>query len=299
MANITPMQHEQFESKKNLQAGGYTAVICILMLVIFLFVRWTLPTPPVMPQDEGIEVNLGNSDQGLGEDQPFLPGQPSPQDQQSYTPPKQVVAQEAEDAKDVETDDKNEDAPEIKKPPVTKPKAEKIPEKDVVKNTPKKVTEPVTNPTPPAPKPKAVFKGVNGTGTGGNEADTYKKGGNQGVAGGTGDQGRPGGDPDSKNYTGPGGRGNSGVSISRGLQGRKITKLPSFQDDFNENAKVAVDIRVDASGSVTSALYQPRGSTTADGTMKAIAIRKAMQIKFNSGGTESMGTIVFNFKLHN
>jgi hypothetical protein len=298
MANITQMQHEQFESRKNLQAGSYTAVICILLLVIFLFVRWTLPPLPEMPADEGIEVNLGNSDQGLGKDQPFLPGQPSPQDQQAYTPPK-VTPSEPEEVKDVETDDKNDDAPEIKKPPVTKPKAEKIPEKDVVKNTTKKVTEPVTNPTPAPPKPKAVYKGVNGNGTGGNEADTYKKGGNQGIAGGTGDQGRPGGDPDSKNYTGPGGKGNSGVSISRGLQGRKITQLPSFQDDFNENAKVAVDIKVDASGNVVSALYQPRGSTTAEGTMKAIAIRKAMQIKFNSTGSESMGTIVFNFKLHN
>lgn len=299
MANITQMHHEQFESRKNMKAGGYTALICVLLLVIFLFVRWTLPPLPEIPQDEGIEVNLGNSDQGLGEDQPFLPGQPSPQDQQAYTPPKVTAPQPEEAVKDVETDDKTADAPEIKKPPVTKPKAEKIPEKDVVKNTPKKVEQPVSNPTPPAPKPKAVFKGVNGNGTGGNDADTYKKGGNQGIAGGTGDQGRPGGDPDSKNYTGPGGRGNSGVSISRGLQGRKITQLPSFQDDFNENAKVAVDIKVDASGSVTSAVYQPRGSTTADGTMKAIAIRKALQIKFNSGGSESMGTIIFNFKLHN
>ncbi|HEY0680311.1 MAG TPA: hypothetical protein VGD17_18640 [Chitinophagaceae bacterium] len=298
MANISQHMHDHFESKKNMKAGGYTLGIIVLLLVVFLFVRWTLPPLPEMPADEGIEVNLGNSDQGFGEDQPFLPGQPSPQDQQSYTPPKQAQAV-TEDVKDVETDDKSEDAPEIRKPPVTKPEAKKIPEKEVVKNTPKKVTQPVTNPTPAPPKPKAVFKGVNGTGTGGNEADTYKKGGNQGIAGGTGDQGRPGGDPDSKNYTGPGGTGNSGVSISRGLQGRKITKLPSFQDEFNENAKVAVDIKVDASGNVTSALYQPRGSTTADGSMKAIAIRKALQIKFNSTGSESMGTIVFNFKLHN
>lgn len=298
MANITNMQQEQFESRKNLQAGGYTALILVVLLLSFL-ISWPLPIAPVMPADEGIEVNLGNSDQGLGEDQPFLPGQPSPQDQQAYTPPKVTAQETPDEVKDVETDDKTADAPEIKKPPITKPKAEKIPEKDVVKNTPKKVVQPVSNPTPPAPRPKAVFKGVNGTGTGGNDADTYKKGGNQGIAGGTGDQGRPGGDPDSKNYTGPGGRGNSGVSISRGLEGRKITALPSFQDDFNENAKVAVDIRVDASGSVTSALYQPKGSTTADGTMKAIAIRKAMQIKFNSTGAESMGTIIFNFKLHN
>ncbi|HEU4606702.1 MAG TPA: hypothetical protein VFS31_01245, partial [Chitinophagaceae bacterium] len=75
--------------------------------------------------------------------------------------------------------------------------------------------------------------------------------------------------------------------------------LPSFQDDFNENAKVAIDIRVDANGKVISAIYQPLGSTTASNTYKNIAIRKAMQIKFNSGGEESVGTLVFNFKIHN
>ena len=295
MANIIQM-HEQFESQKNMKAGGYTIGIVALLLVFFLFVRWTLPPLPPTPIDEGIEVNLGNSDMGLGEDQPFLPGKPSPQDQQAYTPPK-VATTENNDVKDVETDDKDADAPEIKKT-VTKPDAKKIPEKDIAKTTPKKNTE-VTPPTPAPPKPKAVFKGVNGTGTGGNDADTYKKGGNQGIAGGKGDQGKPGGDPDSKNYTGNGGTGNSGVSISRGLQGRKWVKLPSFQDEFNENAKVAVDITVDGAGNVIGATYQPRGSTTAEASMKAIAIRKANQIKFNTTGNESTGTIVFNFKLHN
>jgi len=290
---------DQFESKKNVKAGTYTLIICGGILCVLLFIRWTLPSLPPPSLDEGIEVNLGNSDMGLGDDQPFLPGKPSPSDQQAYVPPKAVVAP-PEPVKDIETDDKNEDAPEIKKPPVVKPKPEatKIPEKDVVKNTPKKVDQPITNPTPPVPKPKAQMKGASGTGTGGNDADSYKKGGNQGIAGGTGDQGRPGGDPDSKNYTG-GGTGNSGVSISRGLQGRKFTRLPSFTDEFNENAKVAVDIKVDGQGNVVSASYQPRGSTTADSGMKDIALRKAYQLKLNSNGEESSGTIVFNFKLRN
>jgi outer membrane biosynthesis protein TonB len=290
------MHDQTFESRKNIRAGSYTLLICILLVIIFLFMRQTFPPHPVLA-DEGIEVNLGNSDQGLGEDQPLLPGQPSPQDNQSYTPPRQTVS-EPEESKDIETDDKNDDAPEIKKPPVAKPEAKKIPEKDIVKNTPKKVTEPVTNPTPPAPKPKAVFKGVNGTGTGGNDADTYKKGGNQGIAGGTGDQGRPGGDPDSKNYKG-GGKGTGGVDILRGLQNRNITYSPKFTDEFNENGKVAVDITVDGAGNVISARYQARGSTTSDADMTAIALRKARQVKFNSTGAESSGTIVFNFKLQN
>lgn len=291
------MTDSAFETKKNMQAGSITLAILGLLLLFLLMVGWTTPTILQPIPEEGMEVNLGNNDAGLGKDQPFEPGKPAPQDKQQYTPPKPVVA-EKEDIKDPETNDKDPDAPEIKKPKITKSEATKIAEKEVVKKVmPKKVvTE--TPPAPAPPKPKAVFKGVNGTGTGGNEADSYKKGGNEGIAGGKGDQGKPGGDPDSKNYTG-GGHGNSGVSITKGLQGRRMTGYPKFEDDFNENAKVAVDIHVDANGAVTSAVYQPRGSTTSDAGMKAIAIRKALQVKFNNAGDESVGTILFNFKLHN
>lgn len=250
-----------------------------------------------MPIEEGLEVNLGNSDQGLGNDQPFLPNEPSKQDQEKYTPPK-TVSPTKEALKDVETDDKDPDpAPAVKQPPVTKPEAKKIPDKDLTVKTPRKTVQPAVNPTPAPPKPKAVFHGVNGDGTGGNDADHYKAGGNQGISGGKGDQGKPGGDPNSTNYSG-GGHG-SGIAIARGLQGRRISSTPSFTDEFNENAKVAVDIKVDASGNVTNAEYQAKGSTTADASLKAIAIRKAHQVKFNSGSEESSGTLIFNFKLKN
>lgn len=285
-----------FESQKNIKASGYTAMICALLLCIFLFVKWTLPSIPPPPDEEGIEVNLGNSDQGLGNDQPYLPGKPAPADKQAYTPPKAAPAPE-EAVKDFETDDKDEEAPVIHKPVVTKPNSVKVPEKEAVKSPPVKNPDPVAKPAPAPPKPKAVFKGVEGTGTGGNEADNYKKGGNQGVAGGTGDQGRPGGNPDSDNYTG-GGSG-SGINKLSGLSGRNIIHRPSFEDDFNENAKVAVDIRINAAGAVISAEYQPKGSTTSDPNLKAIALRKAREVKFNSGETESFGTIQFNFKLKN
>src|ERR1700704_3614381 len=104
MTNIGYMQ-DQFESQKNMKAGSYTLLICAGLLAILLFVRWTLPALPPPSLDEGIEVNLGNSDKGLGEDQPFLLGHPSPNDQQSYTPPK-TIAQVVEPVKDIETNDK-------------------------------------------------------------------------------------------------------------------------------------------------------------------------------------------------
>lgn len=297
MANSVYMTDNNFESRKNIKAGSLTLAVLGLLLFILLVVAWSAPSNNILPPEEGIEVNLGSSDAGLGSDQPFEPGPPAPQEQQQYIPPKAEVAKE-EPVKDPETDDKDPDAPAITKPPTPKPEAKKIAEKDITPNKPVKNPQPVVNPTPAPPKPKAVFKGANGTGTGGNDADTYKKGGNQGIAGGTGDQGRPGGDPNSKNYTG-GGRGTGGVSVSRGLQGRNIIRTPSFEDEFNENAKVAMDIKVDAAGNVISATYQPRGSTTSDASMKDIARRKALQVKFNPGSDESTGTLVFNFKLKN
>jgi outer membrane biosynthesis protein TonB len=287
---------DNFESRKNVKASGYTALVCALVLCVLLFVKWTLPTIPPPPDEEGIEVNLGNSNFGSGKDQPFLPGKPSPVDKQAYTPPKQVKAP-VEDVKDFETNDKDPDAPVIKKPPITKPNATKVPDKEIIKSKPVRNPKPAIEPPAPAPpRPKAVFRGVNGTGTGGNEADNYKKGGSEGIAGGTGDQGASGGNPQSDNYKG-GGTGNSGVAKLRGLTGRNIIRRPTFEDDFNENAKVAVDIKIDEAGNVIEAEYQPRGSSTSDGNLKAIAIRKAKQVKFNPGSDESTGTLQFNFKL--
>ncbi len=296
MTNTLHMK-EQSESQKNARAGGYTALVLVLLLVIFLFVKWSLPPLPQPPVEEGMEVNLGNSDLGLGNDQPFEPGSPAPQDKQAYVPPQPVVAKE-EPVKDIATDDKDEEAPEIKKPPVTKPEATKVPDKEVVKTKPVTKPKPVDNPAPPAPKPKAVFKGTNGTSTGGNDADSYKKGGSEGIAGGNGDQGRPGGNPDSKNYTG-GGKGNTGMKVV-GLTGRHLTYVHSFKDDFNENATVVIDVRVDKNGNVISATYQLRGSSTSEAFYKEKAIDAVKKSKFNAspnGADEQTGSVVVSFKV--
>lgn len=291
---------EQFESKKNMRATGYTVVVCTVLLIMLIYVSWTRPAEPPPVPEEGIEVNLGNSDQGLGKEQPYLPGDPSPQDKEKYRPPKQAVVEKVP-VKDVETDDnQKDDAPVVKKAIVTKPDATKIPDKEITKARVKPVKVPETLPEKPKPipHPKAVFGGVKGAGNGGNNADDYKPGGNEGIAGGHGDQGAPGGDPNSTNYTG-GGHGNGGIAIHGGLAGRHIIRTPSFTGDFNENAKVAVTVHVDANGNVTSAEYSLMGSTTSMANYKDLAIEKARQVKFNPGSDESVGTLVFNFRIHN
>ncbi len=294
-----------FEQRKNIKAGTYTGLICGVLLFLALIISWAPPAEQPLPEEDGIEVNLGNSETGSGDVQPLIPEPPAADKEEVNTPPKtQVVA--AEPAKEVETNDDDKEAPEavVPKPVKAVPKATKVPEKEntapVKPNTQK--PQVVDNPKPVQPKPKNVYTGGDGSGKGGNNADTWNNSKNQGVAGGKGDQGKINGSPDSDSYTGNGGSGKSGVSISKGLQGRSFRSLPSFEDEFNENAKVAVDIKVDKSGNVLSATYQPRGSTTSDAGMREIALRKARQLKLNAtstGSDEQLGTIIFNFRLKN
>lgn len=296
MNNIAYM-HITFERDKNLKALAYTALICGTIFFLFFFLQWTLPQIPPPIANEGIEVNLGNSETGLGDVAPQLPGSPSDAKETNVSPPRatQQIAQQ----QNISTDDNADaDAPAFNKAvkPVVKNTAVNT---EIVRVKHPSITT-VTNPTPKPPKAKALYQGGTTNGNGGNNADSYNGVRNQGIAGGKGDQGNPNGNPNSDSYTGNSGSGHgSGVTIRSGLEGRRFAQLPSFQDDFNENAKVAVDITVNQSGMVVSAAINPRGTTTTNPNVRAIALRKAKELKLSTGkDDEQSGTIVFNFKLH-
>lgn len=273
-----------FEKEKNIKAGLITAFICLLLFFIFFFLNWELPQIPTPSFGEGIEVNLGNSETGLGTEAPQVPGEAATEtDNTKSTPPAQVEA-----TKPIQTD------------------ANETDEAAAVVNKPLKKQNTITPPVQAPPKPKAVFGGGSSTTTSGNNADSYNGKTDQGIAGGKGDQGKINGNPNSDSYTGNGGNGTGGpagagggVSIRSGLDGRRIAKLPSFEDDFNENAKVAVDIVVNDNGQVIGATVNPRGTTTTNASIRNIAIKKAKMLRLNAGtDPEQKGTIVFSFKIH-
>lgn len=286
--NNTLSMSAEFERQKNIKATAITLGIGGALLLLFILVKWPLPTIDPPPTQEFLEVNLGSGDLGSGKDQPLLPGEPAPTQQETYTPPQPVKAV-AEDVKDVETDDRNDnDAPAIRKPTVAKPNASRI-------NDDNKIVKTATNTTPQPvtqapPKPRAVLgRTTGGNGNGGNGADTYKPGTGEGIAGGPGDQGRPGGDPNGRNYTG-----------SPRNFGMKVFNIPnqSFEDDFNQNAKIAVEVVVNDAGKVTAASITARGSTgTATQSMKNTALRLARELKFASSEGGQKGVVVFDFKV--
>ena len=288
--------HAAFEREKNLKATAYTALICAALFFLFFFLQWTLPQIPPPVLDEGIEVNLGNSETGLGDIAPQLPGTPSNTDQTNVSrPPSSAAVQPKQNiTADENGDEEINNATKIVKPEI---KNKPVTNTTVVK---KHSENTVAAPAPKPVVPKALYKGGTTNGNGGNNADSYNGVKDQGIAGGKGDKGKPNGNPNSDSYTGNGGTGKSGVSIRSGLDGRRFSHFPSFQDEFNENAKVAIDITVDKAGNVINENLNLNGTTTTNTAIRNIALKKAKQLKLNAGNDEEQrGTIVFNFKVTN
>ena len=251
-----------------------------------------VPAPPKV--EEGIEVNLGNSDIGFGDVQPLIPDEPAPDIQQESTPPKQQIA-EAIDDKEKELSEKDDaDAPELNKPIKKTTPAKVVPTNNppVVKTNPSTAT--VINPTPAPKKPKAVYNG--GTGTGGNNADDYNKSRNQGIAGGTGDQGKPNGNPNSDKYDGNGGTGKAGGP--KVIGNRKIinNRFYSFEGNL-EKATIYALVKVSPEGKGTFVGFKS-GSTTQSIAYKNAIINYLNNIQFDKATDESTVTVQFNFNVN-
>lgn len=289
---------DAFEKKKNTQASMIT--LGVAGSIFLLFLLWRLPLPekiniPILA--DLVEVNMDIPD----EPAPKIGGgggggggnivQATGPKGTAFSPPQS----EKDDVKDIPDMHDKETTP-IVKPDVPKPKAVKIDgANSVVKAKPKPVVE-----TPAVQKPKAVLgKTLGGNGNGGGVADNYNRsggntGGGNGVGNGPGNGGGTGG--------GNGGGNGPGDGIGRGPKsfGTKYLQIAdqNFEDDFNEDAKILMDIEADATGKVIAANFQPRGSTTSKREYIEKAKRAAFQLKTlgNSPGGQK-GTVVFTFKV--
>jgi len=287
--------NHQFEAEKNRKALMYTCIICGLFLLIAIFYTWPLQVPPTPTVMDLIDVNLGNEQEGLGDVQPLVKGDRAP-DNQSVPANKAAAARKVteEPSQNIQADESNnEDAAPVVKSEKKNEKAKVVNKEVAVKPSKNINPSPIVNPNPAPPKPKIpLYKG--GTGNGGNGATEDNGYRNQGYKPGNGDAGSPDGKADAYGNS-PGGR--SGMSVIRGLSGRRPIHFPNMEGDFNENAKVYVDIKVNAAGTVTSASIA-KGTTTSNPTLRGIAIEKAKQLKFPAAETNiETGTILFNFVL--
>jgi TonB family protein len=89
-------------------------------------------------------------------------------------------------------------------------------------------------------------------------------------------------------------------ALDEGLQGRGLAgelPMPTYPGG-NKGGKVVVRVAVDKNGKVTSATFEPTGSTTSDSALVEAAIAAAKRARFTeSAAFMQGGTITYIFKL--
>lgn len=245
---------------KGIAVFGTIAVHALVLLLLFLM---AFRTPLPLPGEEGVEVDLGMSNQGIGEVQPLQSAVPM----QSAVKPQPKKADE-----DIATQD-TEEAPAIEKKKDNKAKPEE--------------TKPVEKPQPKVNE-RALFKG----------SDKAQEGGSEGITGQPGDQGKPNGLAGIKQYEGNGGSGN-GTGYSLGGRGAKRLERPN--EDFSEEGHIVVDIWVNPEGNVVRAEIATKGTDIVNSEMRNKARSAALKSKFASDPNapeEQKGTITYTFVIN-
>jgi colicin import membrane protein len=276
-------------SEKNNRFKGIVGTIGFHLMALLALLYFALSTPLPLPGEEGVEVNLGSSDQGMGQVQEQSPppvqqpppSLPPPQTDPEPEPEEEIITQDIEEAPAIEEEDIEDKDEEKQEEEVI------TPDKNIVEEVVEEIEEdPEPQPEPPKVNERALYKG---------KSETDGDGSNQGETGQPGDQGNPNGTPDATNYEGQGGLGD-GIGYDLGGRGAKHLPKPAY--DSEEQGKVVVEIKVDRTGKVVSAIAGARGTTIADLRLRRLAEEAALRSMFSpdpNAPERQKGTITYNF----
>lgn len=305
-----------------------TIIFHAIVLVLLLLFGFIAVFPP--PSDEGILVNFGDSDQGLGliEPAPAPNNNPEPPEKEEkkeepkvIPPPPSVPKTKPEPVKEEAMTQDYEETAAMKA--AEKKRQDQLKEEKRIRDElerqkqaelerqrrqeqeriareeaeRKRQEDEQRKIAEIDARTKGAF-GKSGTGPGG---EGTGKDPNQGVTFPGGNQGVPTGDPNSENY-GPGGKGSGtqGSGVSYSLAGRSALSLPKPEYPGNEGGLVVVQVTVDKSGNVTKAVAGARGTTLADQRFWNAAQQAAIKAKFNVSSDApalQQGTITYKFTL--
>jgi outer membrane biosynthesis protein TonB len=315
------MTHQEIV-RKRITAGSVTLIVAAITVIMMILMAWGMPGEGI-GNEPGIEVNLGDSDVGSGNDQSLDPGTQTADDQEpkaAESPNQQEVTQpeqqeEASKPQEVEsTPDpvtaSNEDDVEIKKEEkpkeikpvekvVEKPK-EKPEEKNPVEKTPEKPVEKAVvkevKKDPPAPLPGTLYKKGSNTKTDGTAAGKEGTPGNEGndAAGTQGDKGVPGGTPGAHQYQGtPGGGDGGGTTLD--LKGWDWDKKPQVTLSTTETGRIVFEVTVNEKGDLVG-IDKISGSLSAEAeTACKNAIKRTTFSRVGTGTppAETKGRVIF------
>ena len=265
---------------------GLVAAI-LAMVLLFLFLWFYYLDAPFVPEEEGIEVALGDYEEGGAEE--YIPSEavpevvaPAPAAQAAPSTNDLLVQKEEESLalqKQADEERKRRAAEEaLRKKQQQEAELARIEAERVAAE--KAAAEKAAAEQAKRDKAQNAMKGLFG-----NNGDA-----GSGNSTGSTQQGNPAGNPAS---TGTGG----GPKVS--LVGRNLRgKLTTPHYDTNDEGVVVVNIRVNAAGKVVEA-KQGQGTNTSNPALINAAIASAKQATFSEapeGTPDVVGTITYNFK---
>ena len=260
---------------KNKRKAFALSLFFHLMVIVALFFL-ALRTPLPLPGEEGVEVDLGYSDQGVGRQQSSEPFQ------QMLTPQAVSSQEQVQQHEHISTSD--EEAPAIVEKPIENPV------KTPTESPPSKPDSEPFEASQQTINKRALYKAP---------ANSNNSGNSEGITNQPGDQGKPDGLRDLKRYDGRGGQGN-GPSFNLGGRGSKNLIVP--KSNFREQGNVVVDIWVDRRGKVVRAEVSLKGTTVVDSNLREIAVQAALSSLFaedRSAAPLQKGTITYTFIIGN
>ena len=275
-----------------------TSILHIAILALLIFVAFVPPEPPEM--EEGILVNFGTDETGLGMIEPSAPPV-----QKETTPPPPAASPKVQADEPLLTQN-DEEAPEVKKvdPEAEKKRLEKLEadrklREQIEAERKRKEQEELERKRIEAEQKRQadIMNRTRDALANSKNAGTTSK--SEGETGGTGNQGVPTGSVDTKNRGEGGGFGNQG-NISYDLGGRGFQSLPKPVYEYQEEGKVVVEVSVDRPGKVTQAIPGIKGSTTLNEYLLRVAKEAALKARFDPKSDAPViqkGTITYNFIL--
>lgn len=263
---------EYYNSKDNLPriCGAAAAALYLLALAIaMIFTHFTVDDIP--PPDEGITIDFGEGDSGLGDEELPATDVESSVAEQSTTQSDEALL----------TDDQSDVAIET---PQSKPQPEKKPQPPKPEPEAKEVVE-----EPRTVNKKTLFPGRNDH----NDSSTSHGTNSENPTGNMGSQSGSEGDKSV-------GGGEGLTNIAYDLSGRSpVGDPPKPIDNINEAGKVVIEVIVDERGVVTDARYRSQGSTTNTSGLVEAARKAAMKTRFTPNNRLVQGgTITYTFKLN-
>jgi len=282
------------ERKKGIFA---TTLIHAALFAFLILVGFSVKPPP--KTEEGILVNFGTDETGLGM---IEPSPPAVQKETSPPPPSRANVKTEEDPLLTQN---TEEAPEVKKvdPDAEKKKLEKIEANKKIKEQLEaerilKKQEEIERKRIEAEQQRQsdIMNRTKNALANSKNAGTSSTG--EGIAGGPGNQGVTTGSVNSKVRGEGGGLGDKGISYD--LQGRGFQKLPTPKYDYQGEGRVVVEVSVDRSGKVVQANPGTKGSTTLDEYLLKVAKDAALEARFevkHDAPVIQKGTITYNFIL--